>query len=270
MKPPTYSLLVVLGLIGSPFNLHAQLLDDVESAAMLTLQCVLSSGSGDGDYTEYGGKLAKTLSKLSSEEQERVFGYLPDPLGLLPVSGVKDAVSGTLDTAGSALTSGSATVPDSPISPIIDAIGKLNDTLFGVEPTATPIIGGVDPADPVMDPTDPVTLPAEPSTDPLIAVAVGVTAPTTLDEGLDGLVSWLANGGEDATEEEMAAKIDVVIEQGLLDPQGKTGTEILEALTTFSGKFSPAKGNSGLGGGPETAEGLNKLGKMLDWAIKAK
>ncbi len=273
MKKSTFPRVVALGLIAFPFQLHAQLLDNVESANLLAVQCAVSDGSGNGDYAEYGAKLAKTLSLLSSEKQERVFGFLPNPAGGVSLPGVSLALNGDIATAGSAITE------DDSGNPVLDAIGKLNEALFGVGDVPAPIIGGTDPADsadssPLLSVTATVS-PSEVTATAAVAptdtnMTASVPVPTSLDDGLDGLTSWLANGGQDFTEDEMEMKIAAVIDAGLLDPEGKEAGEILESLMSFSGKMNPGKANSGLGGVDEESVDMNRLERMLDWAIKSK
>lgn len=62
-------------------SLGAQIRDNESSANALAIQCAVSSGFSALDYEDYCRRLAKTIGKLNSEQQTRVFGYLPMPGG---------------------------------------------------------------------------------------------------------------------------------------------------------------------------------------------
>lgn len=68
-------------LVGLAPSLGAQIRDNESSANALAIQCAVSSGFSALDYEDYCRRLAKTIGKLNSEQQTRVFGYLPMPGG---------------------------------------------------------------------------------------------------------------------------------------------------------------------------------------------
>tara|TARA_R110002096_G_scaffold35629_12_gene100344 strand:+ start:361 stop:852 length:492 start_codon:yes stop_codon:yes gene_type:complete len=71
-------LVVVLAAISG--TAQAQIRDNETSQSLLAVQCSLSSGFPASNYEEYCRKLAKTVGILDSGQQERVFGYVPDPI----------------------------------------------------------------------------------------------------------------------------------------------------------------------------------------------
>lgn len=68
-------------LLGLAPSVGAQIRDNESSANALAIQCAVSSGFSALDYGDYCRRLAKTIGKLNSEQQTRVFGYLPMPGG---------------------------------------------------------------------------------------------------------------------------------------------------------------------------------------------
>lgn len=79
MKPIVRSVLLSFVFSGIGGSAHAQIRDDESSQAVLAVQCAVSSGFSASEFEEYSRKLAKTLSLLTSSQQKKVFGYLPQP-----------------------------------------------------------------------------------------------------------------------------------------------------------------------------------------------
>ncbi|MEM1442849.1 MAG: hypothetical protein AAGF67_10945 [Verrucomicrobiota bacterium] len=61
-------------------ELYGQIRDDESSANYLATQCAVSSGGDASNYEDYCRKLAKTVALLSAGQQERVFGFVPQPV----------------------------------------------------------------------------------------------------------------------------------------------------------------------------------------------
>lgn len=110
MKANNILLSIITVLYGVAGAAHAQIRDNQSSVAVLSVQCAVSSGSSVDAFNEYSGRLAKTLALLSSAQQTRVFGYLPQPGGfseeddiipsspvVMPKESVPTAEAGALD-----------------------------------------------------------------------------------------------------------------------------------------------------------------------------
>ncbi len=69
------------GLVATSISSQAQISDDAPSQSLLAVQCSVSSGFPASNYGEYCRKLSKTVGLLSPGQQERVFGYVPQPYG---------------------------------------------------------------------------------------------------------------------------------------------------------------------------------------------
>lgn len=129
----------------------AQIRNNEASIATLAVQCAVSSGFSPADYEEYCGRLAKTLSMLSSDQQSRVFGFLPQPaassLGSSEIPGLGS--NGTSTNLGSTTTDGGNTglgtttsgesgASQTQSSALVNFVGGLNNLLDGnVEVTTT-------------------------------------------------------------------------------------------------------------------------------------
>lgn len=149
MNKLIHTALVFLLLAAGIFTeVNAQIRDDEQSASFLAVQCAVSSGGNAPNYEGYGRKLAKTLGLLTPAQQERIFGYVPQPAVLASIDPVFSgslgpAAAGTDSGAGTNPTGGNDPAPTS--NPLVAAVGKLNDTLSGTAATAEAIIGGTDP-----------------------------------------------------------------------------------------------------------------------------
>lgn len=139
---------------------QAQIRDDESSMNYLAIQCAVSGGRNVGDYAEYCRRLAKTVAHLDSGAQERVFGFVPQPVaqsnahpdynpdlhgsfGGSPYANTSGEAEDTTPIAGGdPFHSSNEREPD---SPLVDAVGKFNDTLNGSETEGGAIIGGSPP-----------------------------------------------------------------------------------------------------------------------------
>ncbi|MEM9017664.1 MAG: hypothetical protein AAGC68_11675 [Verrucomicrobiota bacterium] len=83
MKPAIILGALTLAFAFAATSGQAQIRDDDPSANILAVQCAVSSGYSADNYREYGEKLAKTIGMLSPVQQERVFGYVPQPYGAI-------------------------------------------------------------------------------------------------------------------------------------------------------------------------------------------
>ncbi len=85
MKHLPFILLTAGCLLALPMSVEGQLADDESSTNYLAMHCASSSGLTASAYQEYGRKLAKTLGLLAPAQQERVFGYVPQPGTTAPI-----------------------------------------------------------------------------------------------------------------------------------------------------------------------------------------
>lgn len=79
MKPIVRSLLLPFLFSCVVSSASAQIRDDESSQTVLAVQCAVSSGFSASEFEDYSRRLAKTLSLLTSNQQKKVFGYLPQP-----------------------------------------------------------------------------------------------------------------------------------------------------------------------------------------------
>ena len=122
---------------------NAQITDDDTSATMLAFQCAVSSGNSASGYEGYGRSLAKTLALMSAEQQERIFGYTPQPAG----SFAKVPAGGSFGLASASFVNPGASVDVADQGAVMAAIGAFNEALFGVAEGPTAIIAGKSPAE---------------------------------------------------------------------------------------------------------------------------
>ncbi|MBL9158767.1 MAG: hypothetical protein JNJ70_14915 [Verrucomicrobiales bacterium] len=148
---------LAFGLLAAPATSFSQIRDNEASQSVLAVQCAVSSGFSARDYEDYCRRLAKTLALLSSEQQTRVFGYLPMP-GAASM-GAEDS-GGNLNTGNQGNAEESAKSPlnqvgsnsdAAPPSPetnsLVDMVGKFNSLFDGTASASTnPISVGVEVA----------------------------------------------------------------------------------------------------------------------------
>lgn len=160
MKPIVRSLLLPLlfsCLVGSA---SAQIRDDESSQSVLAVQCAVSSGFSASEFEDYSRRLAKTLSLLTSNQQKKVFGYLPQPalassneVEAAPAAvsqeqdAIKESNTGLPGRSATDLNSGTATAPatvpagdTASAGSVVSAIAK-GDTSNNLEKAATSIAG---------------------------------------------------------------------------------------------------------------------------------
>ncbi|MEM7601890.1 MAG: hypothetical protein AAF357_10810 [Verrucomicrobiota bacterium] len=81
MKTLPHSIILAVLLFGAAaMDLCAQIRDDESSTSYLATQCAVSAGGDAANYEEYSRRLAKTVALLSPGQQERVFGFVPQPI----------------------------------------------------------------------------------------------------------------------------------------------------------------------------------------------
>lgn len=127
-------------LLGLAPSVGAQIRDNESSANALAIQCAVSSGFSALDYGDYCRRLAKTIGKLNSEQQTRVFGYLPMPGGGSRSADDAAAATDSLDSplrgdAGVGTSAGETSATAS--SPTRDAAGSPQATAAGGLSVAT-------------------------------------------------------------------------------------------------------------------------------------
>lgn len=156
MKALQLASVLAFGILANPQVSHAQIRDNEASQSVLAVQCAVSSGFSASDYEDYCRRLAKTLSLLSSEQQTRVFGYLPMPaaasLGMENLGGNFNSggQENPAEAAKSPLNQVGSTDNDAPQPPqapdpnsLVGLVGKFNSLFDGTASTATsPVLGG--------------------------------------------------------------------------------------------------------------------------------
>jgi len=81
MKTNSFGFLGCFLLCGATFHVQGQIRDDDASMSYLAHRCAMSAGSSALNYAEYGARLARTIGELDTVQQQRVFGYVPRPIG---------------------------------------------------------------------------------------------------------------------------------------------------------------------------------------------
>ena len=144
---------IFLVLQSAVLTVKAQLSDNEGSASLLASKCAASSGYPASNYREYSQDLAKVIAPLSAPQQKRVFGYIPQPIGV-------DAVQSTTAPAGNINVPNTAT-PDPGL--LVGLVGSLNDALGGTTPASDVFMGTTGPT------TAPVTQSSPLQIDPGLA-----------------------------------------------------------------------------------------------------
>lgn len=157
MKTLRLVFVLAFGLVATPGISFSQIRDNEASQSVLAVQCAMSSGFSARDYEDYCRRLAKTLSLLSSEQQTRVFGYLPMPgaasLGAASADGsLKPAEQGNSGNLANAplnqvggKTDNALAAPES--NSLVDMVGKFNSLFDGTASASnSPISAGVEVA----------------------------------------------------------------------------------------------------------------------------
>ena len=120
-------------------SVTAQIRNDESSISVLAIQCSMSSGYPASGFPDYSTGLAKTLSLLDGDQQQRVFGYIPKP-GSFSLAQAKKAATAT---ASAAMASKGTPAAGSSI-PGVDAltamVGSVNQSLFGASDVPSPVI----------------------------------------------------------------------------------------------------------------------------------
>jgi hypothetical protein len=133
-------------------SVTAQIRNDESSISVLAIQCSMSSGYPASGFPDYSTGLAKTLSLLDGDQQQRVFGYIPKP-GSFSLAQAKKAATAT---ASAAMASKGTPAAGSSI-PGVDAltamVGSVNQSLFGASDVPAPVIAAGIPevVEPVAD-----------------------------------------------------------------------------------------------------------------------
>lgn len=125
--------LFLMGAMAFPAAADAQIADNDASISVLAVQCAVSSGFSASEYEDYCRRLAKTLSLLSSDQQTRVFGYLPMP-GAASL-GNSEAGANAIAVPGEAGNSDSAATTPTPSNSLLDMVGRFNSLFDGTAST---------------------------------------------------------------------------------------------------------------------------------------
>ncbi len=110
----TWAILMTIMLsCGLAKQAGAQLRDNDSSVDYLATQIGASAGYSSDNYQRYAEKLAKTMARLDSGQQAKIFGFMPSPSGgPMPVAGSSLAGSTTAGSGVSAdLPSGVGSEP---------------------------------------------------------------------------------------------------------------------------------------------------------------
>jgi len=160
--------LILFSALAVPAASDAQIADNDASVSVLAVQCAVSSGFSASEYEDYCRRLAKTLSLLSSDQQTRVFGYLPMPgAASLGRSAPKEGAAGSGNTGQAPPETGSTqggsernpvesgtnelgnSAAPTESNRVLDLVGKFNSlfdgTASGSVSASTPVVSaGVD------------------------------------------------------------------------------------------------------------------------------
>jgi hypothetical protein len=158
--------LILFSALAVPAASDAQIADNDASVSVLAVQCAVSSGFSASEYEDYCRRLAKTLSLLSSDQQTRVFGYLPMPgAASLGRSAPKEGAAGSGNTGQAPPETGSTqggsernpvesgtnelgnSAAPTESNRVLDLVGKFNSLFDGTASgsAATPVVSaGVD------------------------------------------------------------------------------------------------------------------------------
>lgn len=123
MKSVVRSLLLPLLFSCVVDGVHAQIRDDESSQSVLAVQCAVSSGFSASEFEDYSRRLAKTLSLLTSNQQRKVFGYLPQPA----LASSNEAVA-----SSPVLSADQSVVKNADPELLVGLVGNLNNALSGV------------------------------------------------------------------------------------------------------------------------------------------
>jgi len=112
---------------------YAQIRDDESSQAVLAVQCAVSSGFSASEFEEYSRRLAKTLSLLTSSQQKKVFGYLPQPAAVSSNNEDSAPISVSPDRE--------ETKPTDP-GLLVGLVGDFNNAMSGTSPESSGVYAG--------------------------------------------------------------------------------------------------------------------------------
>lgn len=223
--------LILFSALAVPAASDAQIADNEASVSVLAVQCAVSSGFSASEYEEYCRRLAKTLSLLSSDQQTRVFGYLPMP-GAASLGRSEPGVNSTSGSTGSSkeVPDRSNSLPDSgPTSgsnevgaketsqtstptqsnSLLDMVGRFNSIFDGTASNSngstaeTPLVSAELGAS-VGSTTSTATASTDPGTSsvvstttssPLASATTQVTSPTATTSGTSGTQASKTSSG---------------------------------------------------------------------------
>ncbi len=137
MKPIVKLFLLTLLSSGIAGSASAQIRDDESSQAVLAVQCAVSSGFSASDFEDYSRRLAKTLSLLTSSQQRKVFGYLPQPAAVSSIGA--DTTPAPLSPSQGAIKE---VVKDTDPGLLVGLVGDLNNALSGLNETSAAVYAG--------------------------------------------------------------------------------------------------------------------------------
>jgi len=138
MNSTVRTLLFFLVLSCTAESANAQIRDDESSKVVLAVQCAVSSGYSASDFDDYSRRLAKTLSLLTSSQQKKVFGYLPQPAAVS---------SNDADTTPISVSPERGSVKNTDPGLLAGLVGDFNNALIGATDTTSAVYAG-EPASP--------------------------------------------------------------------------------------------------------------------------
>lgn len=133
MKAIVRSVLLSLMFTGIGGSAYAQIRDDESSQAVLAVQCAVSSGFSASEFEEYSRRLAKTLSLLTSSQQKKVFGYLPQPAAVS---------SNNEDSAPITVSPDRDEKKESDPGLLVGLVGDFNNAMSGTDPESSGVYAG--------------------------------------------------------------------------------------------------------------------------------
>lgn len=267
--------------LGSAGLAKAQIRDNESSVSFLAVHCALSGGGNADNYREYSTNLAKTVALLDTAQQERVFGFVPQPgaiasipnalkgtQGGLAGQGLGAQIEGTNDVvsleagANNSAGLGGAAAQEAPEEQGVfeEFVGSVNGFFNGNSGSdvSAPIIGGTAPVEETES-------------------AEATVAESETENWIDQLVGFLGSIGWDKTADFVDTTVGEAKAAGIIDENGVFNRDANGNVVDSNGeevfgssaweKKSNEDGNSGLGNsGGYDADNLGKGNENNDVA----